>query len=64
MFKIHLVNDLCAKITLQGQLRTIRDINIPTCLQIFVKLMHYFTKFAFFFINNCQFDIKLKLEGC
>ena len=23
--------------------------------------MHYFTKFANFFINNCKFDIKLKL---
>ena len=62
MFKVHPVNDdLCDKITLQGQLRTMRDTNIQTCLQIFVKLMHYFTKFANFFINNCKFDIKLTL---
>ena len=62
MFKVHPVNDLCGKITLQGQLRTIRDTNIQTCLQIFVKLMHYFyTKIANFSLNNCKFDIKLTL---
>ena len=48
MLKLNLVNDLCGKITLKGQLRTMRDKNIQTCLQIFVKLMHYFTKFANF----------------
>ena len=61
MFKVHYANNLSGKITLQGQLLTIRDTNIQTCSQIFVKLMHYFTKFANFFINNCKFDIKLKL---
>ena len=61
MFKELLVNDLCGKITLQGQLRTIRHTNIQTCLQIFVILMHYFTKFSNFFINNCKLDITLKL---
>ena len=61
MYKVHLLNDIYAKITLQGQFRMKMDNNIQTCLQIFVKLMHYFTKFANFFINNCKFDIKLKL---
>ena len=35
--------------TLQDQLLTIRDKKIHTCLQIFLKLMHYFTMFAIFF---------------
>ena len=61
MFKTRFLNDMCAQITLQGQLLTIRDKNIQTCLQIFVKLMQYFTKFANFFINIFKFDIKLKL---
>ena len=52
---------MCGKITLQGQLITIRDKNIQTCLQRFVKLMHYFTKFANFFKNNFKFDITIKL---
>ena len=49
MFKVQLVNDMCGQITLQGQLIAIRDKNIQTYLQIFVKLMHYFTNFAIFF---------------
>ena len=61
MFKIHLVNAMGGKITLQGQLITIGDTNIQTSLQIFVKLVHYFTKFANFFINKCNFEIKFKL---
>ena len=52
---------MCGQISLQGQLITIRDKYIQTCLQIFVNLMHYFTKFAKFLINNCNSDIKLKL---
>ena len=51
---------MCSQITLQGQLLTIRDKNIQTCLQTCVKLLHYFTKIANF-VNNCKFDIKLKL---
>ena len=61
MYKVQLLNDMCGKITLQGHLRTVMDKNIQTRLQILVKLMHYFTKIANFFINNCKFDIKLKL---
>ena len=61
MFKVQLVSDMCGQITVQGQLLRIRDKNIQTCLQLFVKLMHYFTKFAKFFIKNCKFDIKLKI---
>ena len=52
---------MCGKITLRGQLLTIRDKKIQTCLQIFVKLMHYFAKFGNFFIINCKFDIRFKL---
>ena len=52
---------MCGEITQQGQLLAIIDKNVQTCLQIFVKLMQYFTKFANFFINNCKFDIKFKL---
>ena len=61
MFKVHLVNAMSGKIIVQSQLITIRDTNIQTSLQIFVKLMHYFTKFVNFFINNCKFDKKFKL---
>ena len=61
MFKVHLVNATRCRITLKNQLITIRDTNIQTSLQIFVKLMHYFSKFSNFFINNCKFDIKFKL---
>ena len=60
MRKIHLVKNICGKITLQGQLLTIGDRNFQNCLQIFVKLMHYFT-FANFFIINFKLDIKFKL---
>ena len=63
MFKVHLVNAVGGKINLQGQLITIRETNIQTSLQIFVKLMHYFTKFTNFFTNKCKFDIKFNLGG-
>ena len=52
---------MCGKVTLQGQLQTIRDKNIQSCLQIFVQLMRYFTKFANFFIISFKFEIKFKL---
>ena len=61
MFKVHILNNMRGQITLQGQLLTIRDKNIQTCFQILVKLMHYITNFAKFFINNWRFDIKRKL---
>ena len=51
MFKVRLVNDMCGKITIQGQLLTIRDTNIQTCLQVFLKLMHYI-------LQNLQFVYK------
>ena len=52
---------MSCQIAIQGQLLMIRDKSIQTSLQISVKLKHYFTKFANFFLNNCKFDIKLKL---
>ena len=52
---------MCGKITLHGQLLTLKDPNIQTYLQTFVKLMHYFTKFANCLIHDCKFDIKFKL---
>ena len=43
----------------------IRDKNTQICLQIFVKkIMHYFTKFANFFINSCKFNVKFSLGVC
>ena len=55
------VNNMCGQIIVQGQLITIRDKNCQTCLQLIVKLIHYLTKFANFFINNSKFFIKVKL---
>ena len=60
MSKVQLENDMCGQITLQGQLLTIRDKNYQTCLQIFVKLMHYLIEFTKLFITKCKFDLNIK----